>query len=71
MPVRVASLAPLETKRETNGARIPTTPYDRHTAVYVITHKKGSCRTAPSSRRIPAMASTWTIRALRACACAA
>ena len=42
-PVRVASLAPVENLRETNIAargNIPTMPYDRQTAVYVITHKK-------------------------------
>ncbi len=39
-PVRVASLAPLQSEREANGSRIPTMPYDRQMAVYVISHKK-------------------------------
>ena len=39
-PVRVASLTPLQTEREANGSRIPTMPYDRQMAVYVISHKK-------------------------------
>jgi hypothetical protein len=39
-PVRVASLTPLQSEREANGSRIPTMPYDRQMAVYVISHKK-------------------------------
>ena len=39
-PVRVASLSPLQTEREANDSRIPTMPYDRQMAVYVISHKK-------------------------------
>jgi hypothetical protein len=42
-PVRVASLTPMDNVRETNIAargNIPTMPYDRQTAVYVISHKK-------------------------------
>ena len=42
-PVRVASLSPLDSVRESDTAargNIPTMPYDRQMAVYVISHKK-------------------------------
>jgi hypothetical protein len=42
-PVRVASLTPMDNVRESSNAargNIPTMPYDRQTAVYVITHRK-------------------------------
>jgi hypothetical protein len=38
-PVRLASLTPMDSGRENDGG-IPRAPYDRQTAVYVITDKK-------------------------------
>ena len=38
-PVRLASLAPVDTFRDT-GSGLPRAPYDRQTAVYVIADKK-------------------------------
>ena len=43
-PVRLASATPMDSVRESTNiaarGNIPTMPYDRQTAVYVITHKK-------------------------------
>ena len=70
-PVRVASLSPLQTEREANGSRIPTMPYDRQMAVYVISHKKVYLPDGTELEAHSGYGDTWTIRASRACACAA